>query len=298
MTKCLKLATLFAVIQFAWTTALVADSVSSNPPPAREDSENSQGLKVVPPNSTPRMPSISVTRARKIDPSAKPLLDEVQKSYQGLQRVDLSGDFSVTIQTTGVVHSVVRSFTSSFERPNKFRHEMNPNVLLGCDGSGGYAFDQQENTYLRFEYPSTNDFKLKMPAGVLSTLLLQNPSLLFALSDTRILDAMEGFGDVKKVEDRTVNGTKCPVLQFGDETNKNSVQIAFDPGTHLIRQFTLNIKSEFAQGGEVMPGTASILVDYKAINSQQPQFPAGHFAWTPPAGAQNLLEATGSEPEP
>lgn len=290
-----KIGALLALIQLVLAGCGFADT--SNTIPNRENSESARGLRVVPPKAANELllPPVSVAKARKIDPAAKPLIEVAQKSYQNLKRADLSGNFSVTVRTTGVVHSVVRSFSSSFERPNKFRHQMKPNILLGCDGAGGYAYDKQENSYLRFQYPNTNQFRLRMPAGVLSTLLLQNPSLLFALSETRILDAMEGFGDVKKIEDRMIDGAKCPALQFGEESDQNQVQIAFDPATHLIRQFVLSIKSDFAQGGEILPGIAAIVVDYKAI-SPQPSFSEDHFAWTPPPGAQNILEAAGAEP--
>jgi len=252
------------------------------------------GLKIIRPGEQEdkkSSPSTDTEKTRKIDPAALPILDQAQESYKNLKCADLSGEFSVSVKTEGIAHSVVRTFSSSFERPNKFRHQMKPNILLGCDGKSGYAFDEQENTYLRFEYSSNH---IKLPGGVLSLLLVQNPSLLFAMSGAPILDVMEDFGDVRKVDDHNVNGTSCPTLQFGKEEDENRVQIVFDPQTHLIRQFLLNIKSTFTQGDEEVPGTADISVDYKTI-SPDPHFPAEHFAWSPPADAEDLLESAGSE---
>ena len=129
-----------------------------------------------------------------------------------------------------------------------------------------------------------------MPTGMLSTLLLENPSLLFALSDVSPSDALEAFGDITSIGNRLVEGTNCPSVQFGNEGDPQMVQVCIDPATHLIRQFVFKIKStEFPTAG-----AASILVNYTTMGPQ-PYFSPQHFAWTPPAGATDVLEAAGSE---
>ncbi len=135
-----------------------------------------------------------------------------------------------------------------------------------------------------------------IPVGVLSTLLLQDPSLLFAMTDTRVADVLRTFGEAKRVRDAVVDGTTCPVLQFGAEGEPNRVRLFIDPQTHLLRRFVLDLKSSRDPLGRPTGGDAAVAVEYRHVTPQD-TFEAQHFAWTPPPGATDVLEAAGAEPK-
>lgn len=228
-----------------------------------------------------------------VTPEAKTVLNDVQNAYKNIKSVDISGDFSIRVKTTNESRRMSQPFTSSFEQPNKFRHQMKPDVLVGCDGKSGYVFDEKQNAYLRFNFPGSRQPAQNLPMGLLSTLLLQNPSLLFALTDTPVSELLRSFGSVSRLQDADISGTKCPVLQFGTAADPNRVRLFVDPKTHLIRRFVLDLKSGSAPGkGE---NDAAVTVEYKGVLTPD-GFNSEHFAWTPPPGATDVLEAAGAEP--
>ena len=222
------------------------------------------------------------------DPATRTLLAQVENAYRSLSAATMSGDLSVVVELAQESHKSTQNFTSSFSQPNHFRHQVKPGVLLGCDGVTGYAFDDKENAYLRFQYPDQKGPIEKLPMVVLRTLQMQNPSLLFALTQSPLKDFTGAFGAVKRVGDQVIDNTNCPVLQFGADADPHKVTLLIDPKTHLIRRFILDFTTALAKTGRSGVKDAMIMIDYTRVALGS--VPNSEFAWSPPTGAVDVRE--------
>ncbi|MBA4148909.1 MAG: redoxin domain-containing protein [Verrucomicrobia bacterium] len=229
-----------------------------------------------------------------IDPAAKELLQNVQQAYNNLKAAELSGQVSVNIDAASMQEKTNQQFTSSFQAPNKFRHDAEGALTVGSNGDKAYVFNETANSYAWLDTPDEKGSMQELPAVIPQILQTQNPSLLFALSTNSVQEVAESFGRVKKLEDEKIGGKAYPGLEFTSEENRGRMVMRVDPETHLVRQFTIDFKSSLEESGATDVKAANVVVDYSRINTQQ-NFAENHFAWTPPKDAMDLREAAGAQ---
>jgi outer membrane lipoprotein-sorting protein len=234
------------------------------------------------------------TRPPRIDAAAKPVLDQVEKAYKNLNSASIAGTVTLKVDVADISKRNTENFTSSFERPNKFRHELK-NLLLGSDGTTGYAYDQKQHAYMKFDMPKHKEHLGDIPDVVAQMLQTQNPSLLFALTQAPITDLATDFSEVKRLNDHVIDNVKYSVLQFGSDRTAHKIQLLIDPQTHLVRRFILDFTDalqQHASGQKVK--SAVLIVDYTRVTPDQ-KMEAKQFAWTPPDDALDVKEAAGAD---
>ena len=230
----------------------------------------------------------------KIEPDAQKVLDSVEAAYGNLKTAEFSGKVTVDIQIPGQKQKSNQPFSSSFEAPNKFKHESQDGLLMGANGERAYIYNEKGNSYLWMDQPKEKVAIRNMPRLIPQILQTQNPSLLFALSKNPVQDVTESFDLVEKKDDVMLDGTTFTALQFTSKDNEGSVDLLIDTNTHLVRRFAFDFKPVLEQSGAIDVDNAKIVIDY-TTNIVEPDFGTNQFAWSPPSSAFNLHEPAGAE---
>lgn len=233
-------------------------------------------------------------------PDARKLLDQVQKAYNDLSAVQMSGKVSVHIDAGTTQEKTNQTFTSSFQAPNRFRHQVKEMLTIGSDGKQAYVFNESANAFARINAPADKVPMDQLPRVIPQILQTQNPSLLFALTTNSFQEVADSFGKVTKLEGEKIGGKTFPGLEFVSKENGGRMVMRIDPETHLIRQFVVDFSASLKESGAQDVNSATVTVDYSDITAK-PVFAANHFEWSPPKDATDMLEGAGAqrdEPEP
>jgi thiol-disulfide isomerase/thioredoxin/outer membrane lipoprotein-sorting protein len=230
----------------------------------------------------------------KFNPEAQALLEQVEKAYDDLKSVEMSGEVSVNIDVDGELEKTNQQFASSFEAPNKFRHETKGGFTLGSTGERVYVFNERANSYLWLDPFGKKGSVRELPAVIPQVLQTQNPSLLFALTTNPVQEVMLTFDQAEKGVDVKLEGKSFPVVEMTSSSDGGRLKILVDPDTHLIRQFTVDFKFALEQSGAQEVKNASVVVDY-AMVKVDPRMSTNYFAWNPPAEAFNMRESAGAQ---
>ena len=83
----------------------------------------------------------------KVSPEAQAELAKVTEAYQKLTSLEVAGTMSSDISVGGEVQNQRSNFEGSFVAPNKFRHEMKGDIIVGSTGEKFYAFRPERNDY-------------------------------------------------------------------------------------------------------------------------------------------------------
>ena len=131
---------------------------------------------------------------------------------------------------------------------------------------------------------------------------MQNPSLLLAIEKDplKYFDA-QGVR-VERAEDVKLDGQSLLALRVtadagggaadagGATVGRPEVTILVDPSTHLIRRVTTDMSGALKQSGMSDVKKARFIIDYTTTRPGA-EFAKDAFAWSPPAGAQDVTEA-------
>lgn len=228
-----------------------------------------------------------------VSPDAKELIDLVDAAYSRIQRLALTGTFSTDIDAPGQKTRDSRGFTATFAAPNKFRHAMQDDLLVGSTGDKAYAYLERRNLFQQFDTAREKVEIGQLPGPIPQVLQMQNPALMLALVKSAATALSETFTDIKKVDD-----TKLPDEAAAYPTllltlpNRMVVTMLFHPETHFLRQSRTDIKPMLDERGTPGVKNAMLVVDYTTVQANDV---AGvkdeQFAWTPPQGARDLAEA-------
>src|SRR5205823_3749368 len=92
--------------------------------------------------------------AAKISPEAKALLEQVSAAYGKLEAAQLDGQIQANVELGGQKQKMKHQFTSSFQAPNKFRHELEDGLILGSTGEKTYIFQKSANAFFQQKAPT------------------------------------------------------------------------------------------------------------------------------------------------
>jgi peroxiredoxin/outer membrane lipoprotein-sorting protein len=218
-----------------------------------------------------------------ISPEAKGLLTDVGQAYDRIQSAQLDGTYSIDLDIAGEKKHESTTFTSSFQSPGKFRHDMKNDVLVGSTGEKVYAFLAAKNSYVQADAPKSAESVDGYPAPIPQALTRQNPSLVLALA-TDAAQELSGNTKVEKVADVSLGDSVYPTLQLTPDKGA-PLTLLIDPATHLIRQARFDLKSSAERQGAVDVKTALVTIDYTKVDPS-PKLADDVFAWSPPQGAK------------
>lgn len=228
-----------------------------------------------------------------VDPGAKALLENLEKTYENLQSASFSGEIRINVDIPSDAHKTNQLFTSTYEAPNKFQHQLRDGLLMASNGGDVYIYDKEANSYLRLGIPIRKVEMRSLPIVVPQVLQSQNPSLLFAISRNGLREVVESFGEIKRGADQAIDGKTFQELVFCSDDQDSELHVLVDPKTFLIRRFTIDFKPALLEQGITNVQNAEIVVDYTESKAN-PTFPAQHFAWTPPEDAFDMKESAGA----
>lgn len=224
----------------------------------------------------------------KISPQAKAELEQMTTAYQKLSSLDVAGTYSADFQTGGNVENKTAAFTGVFTAPNKFRHEMNGDIVIGSTGEKVYAFRPSKNDYKTADAPKDRVEAGKMPSPMRDILQMQDAGLMCAIVDDAGAFLAEGMKDVSKASDVSFGGKSYTALDF--KGDKLSYRVLVDPQTHLVRQAVVDMKALIVARGQPDVQKALVTMDYTSV---QPDAKLGdkQFAWAAPDGSRDSAAA-------
>jgi thiol-disulfide isomerase/thioredoxin len=253
-------------------------------------------LSAIAQSDFPKIEEPEVPQRNDIEPAANVVLQKMEKAYQDLHSAELNGHVEINLDFPGTCEVTNQSFESSFETPNKFKHQMKDGILIGSDGNKGFIYDKSSQSYARFDFPMARMPIEGLPPLVPHILQVRNPSLLFAISKMPFTDLAHNFDEVKKLNDVQVNGTNYIALRFGSGKNAGQITMLVDPKTQLIRRFMVDFKPALEETAKAKVNSAMLLVDYASVRPNS-SVTENQFEWTPPEEAVDIHEAAGAARE-
>jgi thiol-disulfide isomerase/thioredoxin len=225
------------------------------------------------------------TQPAGISGQARTQLQEMADAYGRAKTLQLNGTITLDFDLNGDKLNQSGNFTSSYEAPNRFRHEMQDDVLLVTTPDNAYAFLKARNLYLPVQMPEKPVPMDELPQPIPQVLSQQNPSLLFALSSSLVDDMTENLQSAERIEDVKIGDVAHPVIRMVSTAFDSTLVI--DPKTSLPRQVIIDRRRGLTQEGHTV-NKAQIVYDYTTV-SVDAAIPEGTFAWTPPEGAQEVI---------
>lgn len=234
--------------------------------------------------------------AAKVSPDAKQLVDQISDAYSKLHSLNLAGTVSLDLQIEGSSadkHS--SSFTSAYVAPNRFRHEVKDDVLVGNTGQTLYTFKAEPNAYTQAEAPKEKVAAKDLPKPLVTLLALQDPSLLLAITKDPGAELLDGVTEASKVDDKKLGDDSLPTLKLINK-DKSVFTASVDPSTHLIRQATLDLTNQLKQRRPDL-ARAVVTIDYTKSSPDQDAAKDELFAWSPPPGARDAAAMAAAQPK-
>jgi thiol-disulfide isomerase/thioredoxin/outer membrane lipoprotein-sorting protein len=229
-------------------------------------------------------PDADASPSTQPSPAAAELLAKVNAAYAKLQSAQLDGQLTGRFDVDGKQDNQDASFTSTFHAPNRFRHEVSGDVLMGSTGEKVYIYKPKQNAYLSSDAPKDRGELTDWPKTVAEILQEQNPSLLLALTKSAADNLKDIAPDMDRLADTDLAGKKYPTLQFELPGDHQVVTLLVDPQTWLLRQAKFDMRKYMEMRGALNVKSAVITVDYTNAVADGPMDDA-KFAWTPPVGA-------------
>ena len=231
----------------------------------------------------------------KISPEAQQLLDQINDAYTKLKSLELTGSISGSFDAAGEKYAPANKFTASFAAPNKFRHELSGNILVGSNGEKAYAYLKPRNIYVMADAPKDKSASSDLPKPVPGLLALQDPSILLAVSKEPGKELAEDATEISKIEDTKIGDMSCPTIRVA--MNDHTVRtLALDPSTHLLRQATLDARDVLKEQKAPDVNKATITIDYTTVKTDG-AVDGDSFAWAPPEGAKDYAKQATVEEE-
>jgi peroxiredoxin len=229
-----------------------------------------------------------------IAPEARTLLDDMNKAYHELAHVQMAGTLRVDIQIEGEKpeqHDV--KFTSSFEAPNKFRHDVLNEVLIGSTGKDVYTFKAKDKNYTLNPAPKDRVALSEYPPQLMADLTAQDISLALVLASDPAQELMSDATSVSKAPDTQIDGAAYPTLQVGQD-DQTTTFVSLDPATHLIKQTRSDLTTALKKRRPDLV-SATVSTVYTDVKTAAPETPVA-YAWTPPVGAIDAAQGASARP--
>lgn len=235
-------------------------------------------------------PAPEAKRLAKVDADVAVVLEKISAAYAKLKSAELVGSITMEADEAGQKRTQQDQFVSSFQSPNRFRHEVKNQPLFGSTGSKVYGYSSYSNLFVQADVGAEKVMLHDLPADHVKVLPMQNLSLVLALSKNPVDEIKELASEVNVVPAQEIDGTKYLTLNLKLNDTNNKMTVFVDTKTSLIRRVSVDMKPMFEQMGRSDVLSASLTVDYTTVTADAPT-QADLFAWTPPQGAKDIVAA-------
>lgn len=231
-----------------------------------------------------------------ISVEARTLLDQLRDAYSRLEAAELNGHITADLEMGGQKQKMKHQFSSSFQAPNKFRHELEDGLLIGSTGEKTYVYQKSAQAFFQQKAPDGKVAIRDLPSPIPQLLQTQNPSLLFAIIQNPISGVTDNMKQISKIGDVRILDRNYPALALTPQDGQSRITILIDPATHLLKRLDIEITPDMLKGSKTPGGLESVKaeIEYTSIRPQI-QFDADHFAWAPPDGAQDMSSGVQKE---
>jgi hypothetical protein len=188
----------------------------------------------------------SAQEPARISPEAKALLEEVSEAYSRVQSVELKGTIRSSLPTQESPEVKSSPFSSGFEAPNKFRHELEGKVIIGSTGQKAYVYQPSANTYVQGDVPHGKIGIDQLPVPIPQLLQAQNPSLLFALIKDPISMLTSNMAEISAGGPMMVNGARYLPLRLFPRQGREQITWLVE-GRRINMPVLLDPQGEMAQ---------------------------------------------------
>ena len=254
-----------------------------------------------PPAAQPEATTAADTQANapkpdaQISADAKGVLDQVRDAYKNVDAIQMKGTWTAEFDVGGEKGKENAEFTSTFQAPNKFRHESKDDLVFGSTGEKIYVYAPAANRYMTKEAPKARGASSELPEPFGQILREKNPALLLAVTNDEQPLVAEGVTSVQKVADVKIGDKSYTALELKTEGDAN-VKVLIDPQTHFVRQYSLDMKPALVKRGQEGVNKAELTVDYADVKTGEGAKGAD-FAWAPPQNARDAAEAAAAADE-
>ena len=224
----------------------------------------------------------------RVSAEAQALIEKVASAYQKLTSLELAGNVTLVTDDGTNKRTHEAALSSSYQSPNRFKHQIKDQPVLGSTGEKVYAFSSLENLFLQQEAAKEKVMVGDLPREHAALLRAQNPSLVLAISKDPAAELREDVEEIKLAEAEEIDGKKHPALHFAVAGGERMTMLV-DPKTHLVRRVVSDLRPLLEKQGRSGMKTALYTVDYTTVKPDAP-VAAEQFAWAAPAGARDLTK--------
>ena len=230
-----------------------------------------------------------------LDATTREFLQQIGDAYQAADSLIVAGRVTLSV---GSSPSRMLQFNSSFQRGTieSFRHEQQDGIVFGCDGNVLYAYRSDQNSYFQISASCLAGGISAQPEPIPQLLETCNPSLKLAIVPDAAEELRSGASKIELLPDTTLDAAVYKTLRLTPEIGERITTLLVDPHTYLLRQ----AKHEYpADPDDPAAQSRTITVDYTTVQINA-SINSSRFAWTPPAGAENIVppQATLNRPAP
>jgi peroxiredoxin/outer membrane lipoprotein-sorting protein len=218
---------------------------------------------------------------------AKFILTVLGKTYGDLNSLSLTGTISGTFDVAGEKKQEQAAFTSSYQSPNLFRHEIDHDIVLAGTGKKIFGYQPRANIYMAADAKEDKPEAADLPPAVVQILRMQDPSLLMALVKNPSDYLLHGAVDIEAGKMTNVDGVPCEILNVQTLSPLRKITMAMDSKSHLLRQVTIDVKDAMEKAGVADVKTALIKIDYTS-SKPDAELKREQFAFSPPEGARDM----------
>lgn len=248
-------------------------------------------VKPAAPATAPAEVAPPTTAPAEISPEAATVLEGLGAAYSKLKRLDLVGSLAGDFDVAGRQENNKVDFSTAFQAPNKFRHDVKDEALLGSTGEKFYIFMKEPNMYLLKDAPKSKVMSDELPDPFAELIGGQNLSLVLALSQNPSEELTRSYRKIEKSADVKVGDKSYTALSMSNNAGSPKATVLIDPATSLVRRATIDISEQLVSQGAPEVKKAQVTIDYTSSTPDAAAEPAPDaFAWTPPAGAKDAAQ--------
>jgi peroxiredoxin/outer membrane lipoprotein-sorting protein len=228
----------------------------------------------------------------KVSAGARELIEKVAGAYRKLKGIELAGRVTLSTDDGSQKRSHEATFESAYQAPNRFRHQIKDQPLLGSTGEKVYGYSTLDNVYFEEAAAKEKVMVGDLPRVQATLLRAQNPSLVLAISKDPAAEIMQEVEAIDLGAAEQIEGRNYPALKMTIDGSER-MTVLLDPETYLIRRAVTDLLPLLEKEGRTGMKEALYTVDYTtakadaAVNAEQ-------FAWAAPAGARDLAKLVSS----
>src|SRR5688572_19765991 len=224
----------------------------------------------------------------RVSEEARGVLEQVAGAYQKLKSLELAGKVTLATDDGNQQRHHEATFESAFAAPNKFRHQIKDQPVLGSTGEKVYGHSAADNVYFSEAAAQERVMVGDLPKEQAALLRAQNPSLVMAISKDPAAEMMEDVEEISLGEPEQIDGKQHAALKLNVNGGER-MTVLVDPETNLIRRASTDLRAVLEKLGRPGMKIALYTVDYTTVKPDA-AVAEDRFVWAPPAGARDLAK--------